>query len=153
MNDELEINEVAKQLINLLHLFSRKLLRPLEHMTKNLASPLQIHTMIVLNEKKLLTMTELSNEMTISKQQMTPIIDKLIDSGFVHRKHDDIDRRSVNISLTSLGINFLEDIGKEMTSIIQQRIEGLDKADLLSLNQALIDSSRIINKIQLLENK
>jgi DNA-binding MarR family transcriptional regulator len=142
-----ELNKIAKKLSDLMPLFSRKLFRPLEQLTKNITSPLQMHAITILREKELFSMTELSNEMNISKQQMTPIIDKLIDSGFVQREHDDIDRRSIKISLTSIGIDFLDDISKEMTSFMKSQIEGLDEDDLHSLNHALDDLYRIIKKI------
>lgn len=142
-----ELNEIAKKLSDLMPLFTRKLLRPLEKLTKTISSPLQMHTITILRENELITMTELSDEMNISKQQMTPIIDKLIDSGFVQREHDDIDRRSIKISLTSVGINFLDDISKEMTSVMKSKIEGLDGDDINTLNHALDDLCRIIKKI------
>lgn len=147
MIEELEINEIAKKMSNLVPLFARRLLRPLEQEAKNLTSPVHMHTMTVLCEKEYFTMTELSNEMTMSKQQMTPIIDKLVANGYVQRKHDTIDRRSIKICLTSVGIDFLNNINNEVTNILKKKIECLDKDDLASLNDALDNLFRIINKI------
>lgn len=144
---EIEKNEIAKKLSELMPLFARKFMRPLEQHTKNFISPLHMHLMNILSEKELFTMTELSNEMNISKQQMTPIIDKLVDSGFVQREHDSIDRRSINISLTSVGLDLLVNFNNDITNIMKSKIECLDKNDLNSLRYALDDLYRIIYKI------
>lgn len=141
-------NELAKKLSNFIPIFAGKLLRPFEQQIKNLVSPLHMQTMTILSEKELFTMTEISNEMTMSRQQMTPIIDKLVDSGFVQREHDNIDRRSIKISLTSVGLDFLNNFNNQIANIIESRIDCLDKDDLISLNHALDDLYRIIYKIQ-----
>lgn len=144
---DVNMDEIAKKLCDLMQLMTRKLLRPIEQLTKNFTSPLQLHTMLILSEKKFSTMTEISRDINISKQQMTPIIDRLIDTGFVHREHDNIDRRSVNINLTSAGVDFLDNFGKNITSVMKRKIECLDNDDLHSLHHALDDLSRIIHKI------
>lgn len=144
---EKETKKIAKKLSNLIPLFTRRLMRPLERHTRNLTSPMHMHTLDILSEQESFTMTEISNEMHASKQQMTPIIDKLVDSGFVQRKHNDIDRRSINISLTPVGLEFLNNFNQEITAIVKGKIECLDKDDLIALDNALDDLFRIINKI------
>lgn len=144
---EKENNRIAEKLSDLLPLLARKLMRPLEQHTRNLTSPLHMHALNILGEQESFTMTELSNEMNASKQQMTPIIDKLVDSGFVQRKHDDIDRRSIKISLTPDGFEFLNNLNQEIAAIVKGKIECLDKDDLISLDNALDNLYRIINKL------
>ena len=107
---EIEKNQIAKKLSDLMTLFVRKLMRPVGQLTRNITSPLHMNVMTILSEKEMYTITELSNEMLISKQQMIPIIDKLVDSGFVKRERDNVDRRSKRISITSVGLNFLYNI-------------------------------------------
>lgn len=145
--EEVTLNEIAEKLGSVIPVFFRKLTRPLEQGTKNLISPLQIHALEILSEREISTMTELSNELKISKQQMTPMIDKLIKSGFVLREHDSVDRRSVKISLTQSGLSFLNDFRKDIHATLKGQIESLDEDDLLCLNNALSDLFRIINKI------
>ena len=144
---EIERNQIAKKLSDLMTLFVRKLMRPVGQLTRNIISPLHMNVMTILSRKEMYTMTELSNEMLISKQQMIPIIDKLVDSGFVMRERDNVDRRSKRISITSVGLNFLDNINNEVTSIMKTKIEYLDEDDLISFHRALDDLSRIISKI------
>lgn len=93
-------------------------------------------------------MTELSQQMNMCKQQMTPLIDKLIDNGFVNREHDSADRRSLRISLTSEGADLLKNIQQNVLEILTQKVECLDQKDLESLHTALDDFYRIFKKIQ-----
>lgn len=144
---EEETNEIAEKLSQLIPLFTKKFLRPFELQTKNITSPLQLHVMLILKEKELLTMSDISKEMDVSKQQMTPIINKLHDAGFVNREHDKIDKRSVNISLTRVGVDFIENLCNDINSIMKQKIVCLGQDDLQSLHHALNDLYRIMHKI------
>ena len=144
---EEEIDGIARKLSDLLPLFIRKLMRPFELKTRDVTSPLQMYVMLILSEKEMSTLTELADEMNMSKQQMTPIINKLHDNGFIQREQDNIDRRSVNLRLTSVGVDFLENRCQEVNLLMKRKIEGLDKDDLQTLVHALDDLFRIIHKI------
>jgi len=143
---EEEQSKIAEKLTDLLPSFTRKFMRPFTLLMKNI-TPLHLHVMHILSEKELSTLTELSYEMSMSKQQMTPIINKLHDNGFVLREPDTIDRRSVNLKLTSVGIDSLENIREDLNRIMKRKIECLDENDLHTLHHALDDLFRIIHKI------
>lgn len=144
---EEELNEIAEKLSDLLPLYRRKLMRPCEIKTKNITSPLQLFVLLIMSEKEMSNLTDLSDEMNMSKQQMTPIINKLQANGFVQREQDQFDRRSVNLRLTSVGVDFLKASYKDMNRSMKLRIGGLDKNDLYSLRDALENLFRIIHKI------
>jgi DNA-binding MarR family transcriptional regulator len=144
---EVDIHEVAKSLFILLPTINRKLIRPMEQHVKHKLSPMQMNTLFILNEKESITMTELAKEMNVSKQQLTPIIDKLIESYLVCREYNANDRRIVKIRITSAGGDFLEYIHKDIASNIEARIECLVKEDLVTLQDSLIDINMVINKI------
>lgn len=144
---EVDISEVAKELSHLLPIFHKKFIRPFEHQAKNFMSPMLMHTIMILANGGMFSMTELSSEMQVSKQQMTSIIDKLIENKFVYREHDENDRRSIKIGLTSSGLDFCNNIHKNIINDIKSKIEHLNKDDLLSLHNALSDLYKIIYKI------
>lgn len=144
---ELDINVVAEELSDLLPMFHKKLIRPLEHQAKHFMSPMLMHTIMILSKGELLTMTELSSKLHVSKQQMTPLIDKLIENGFAHRENDKTDRRSIKIGITPSGLDFCNNIRKSMINDIKNKLEHLNKDDLLSLHNILSDLYKIIHKI------
>ncbi len=81
-----------------------------------------MHALEILHDLKKCTMTELSNQMDISKQQATPIIDKLAKMGYVIREHDDNDRRIVNIMLAPFRLNLIDNFRKNRFDTIRKKI-------------------------------
>lgn len=144
---EVDICDVAEELSDLLHVFHRKFIRPLEHQAKNHMSPMLVHTIMILSKGEMLTMTELSGKINVSKQQMTPIIDKLIENKLVYRENHKTDRRSIKIGITASGLDFCNNIRKNISSNIRSKLEHLNKDDLLSLHNILSDLNKIIYKI------
>lgn len=142
-----DIYLVAEKLSGLIPTFKRKFVRPLEQQVKYGLTPLQLHVMTILSEHDYLSMTELSQETRMCKQQMTPLIDKLMEHGFVSREPDVNDRRLLRISLTPEGARFLKDTRATVVKILKDRIEGLEEHDLERLDQALEDLFTIFKKI------
>ncbi len=144
---ERRIDLVTKELSGLLPLLKQKLIKPSEQIVKSKITMMQFHAMSALEEKRDLTMTELSRNLLTSKQQMTPMIDKLVDHGFVERKNNEVDRRVVKITLSPSGKKFLEKQKMKMTDMLKNKIQSLSDEDLNSLYKAFLEIKRIINKL------
>jgi DNA-binding MarR family transcriptional regulator len=145
--NEVDIYQVSKDLATLLPTVDRKLIRPIEHHAKPMLSPMMFHTLAILIENDTYTMTELAKKVGVVKQQLTPIIDKLIDINFVCREYDKADRRIVKIKITPSGIKHLEELDEHAANSIKERIQYLPQNDLLSLQNALANLYEILNKI------
>ena len=78
---------------------------------------------------------------------MTPMIDKLVDHGFVERKNDEVGRRVVKITLSPSGKKFLEKQKMKMTDMLKNKIQSLSDEDLNSLYKTFLEIKRIINKL------
>lgn len=139
--------DATEVLFDLIPLFEKKISRPITQQSKTGLSPMQVQTLTTLQKKNTCTMTALANEMLMPKQQLTPLIDKLVTEEFVQREHDNIDRRIVRITLTLSGMNLLENSKKDTLKILNAKLECLDKHDLLGLSNALTDLSRILQKL------
>ena len=144
---EVNLKETVKKLYEILPIITRKFLRPVEQHTKIKISPMQFNSMIVINNYKPVTMKKIAEELNISKQQTTLIIDKLIEINYVRRENDAYDRRIVRIALTESGIRFLENERRILSEILKEKIECLDDSDLYSLNMALGYMLKTINKL------
>ncbi|SMC32269.1 MarR family winged helix-turn-helix transcriptional regulator [Sporomusa malonica] len=138
--------KTAEMMFHLIPLLDKEFVRPVEQQFKVILSSIQIHVLVILREKKA-TMTALSQEMLMSKQQMTPIIDKLVSEGFAQREYDNLDRRIIRIGITSSGLNIVENVKEKAMLILEKKIEHLDDQDVLSLNNAISELQRIINKM------
>jgi DNA-binding MarR family transcriptional regulator len=138
---------IALEFSKLLPIFQQKLIKPFEQLAKSRVSPMQFHVMFILEEKGDLSMSLLSHELLTSKQQMTPIIDKLIKYGFVEREHDKTDRRVVKITLSSSGRQFLDKQRLEIFDMLKSKIQNLESEDLSALYRAFLEIRRVINKL------
>jgi len=137
---------VAEMIIHLMPLLDKKFVRPLEQQFKVVLSPLQANVLSFLKEKKA-TMTELSEEMLVSKQQMTPIIDKLVSQGFVQREYDSNDRRIVQISITITGLNMMDSLKEKIMTILLEKLSHLNDEDVQRLIKATTELRQVVEKI------
>lgn len=141
----MDTNKITEMMFHLIPLLDKKFVRPVEQQFRLVVSSLQCSVLGILAEKDA-TMTELSNEMFMSKQQMTPIIDKLVKEELVWRKYDSDDRRLIRISITPKGLKLLDVVKEKALSVLENKFISLNEEDRLLLYHLLTDLQRIINK-------
>ena len=73
--------------------------------------------------------TELAKLLWISRHSMTKIIDKLVREGLVIRYRIEEDRRAVIIKITSLGLEFIEEIISNHGLLWKDIINSLDESE------------------------
>lgn len=100
----------------------------------------QQHYMILklLEGNKHLYVTEFVDILGITKPQMTSLIDKLIEMGYVNRTNDLNDRRRVYISITKEGENIASKINKAINNRIDTHLIKLSQKELETLENGLI---------------
>ncbi len=94
------------------------------------------------------TMSEIAKFLAISKPNLTPIIDRLIQEEYVERSENKKDRRTLSISLTDKGISYLKDLNDRVKQHTRERLEGLTEEDLLALHGYTGKMIEIIDKIK-----
>lgn len=94
-------------------------------------------TLVSLLDHGTLTITTLSEQLSISKQQMTPIIDKLSKNGYVERHTDVRDRRCTNVTLTEKGTKLLSVQDSVTKMLFEKRINLLSNTEITSFDQSL----------------
>jgi len=82
-------------------------------------------------------MSELASEIRISKQQLTPLICKLIDNKLLLRKTDENDRRVVRLEVTELGWSTVKELFTEIKLQLAERLRVLPDVELDELEQML----------------
>ena len=81
----------------------------------------QIKLLTCFSNKAELTMTELSNNLTVSMPTMTAMVDRLVNSKMVERERDNTDRRVVRVKLTNAGEKTL----RKLTRIRRKEMEKI----------------------------
>ena len=100
----------------------------------------QQHYMVLklLEGDKHLYISEFVDTLSITKPQMTALIDQLIRMNYVNRTNDVDDRRRVYISITKQGKNIMSKINKAINNQLDNRLIKLSKTELETLENGLI---------------
>lgn len=88
-------------------------------------------------------MTKFADEMGITKQQLTKLVNDLEDKGYVQRLHDNNNRRLVYIEITEEGTLYLEKMLGEIVHEIVRSLSAFDEAD----REKIIMCSRTFSEI------
>lgn len=103
----------------------------------------QVHTIEVLGAQGAMRMKELAAMMGITTGTMTINIDKLEKAGYVERKPNESDRRSIFVSLTKNGEDLFvshDELHLTLTEDIASSLDEHEKKILTDLLGRLIDS-------------
>lgn len=95
--------------------------------------------------------SRIANDLTISKPNMTPIIDNLIADGYVHRYDDPNDRRIIMVELTEKSFKLLTDKKNEITGHLAEKLSTLSEADIEKLRCAVPSLTEILKKMDQLK--
>lgn len=110
-------------------------------------NPPHFHILFSLEEMGQLTVTEIAKLLMISKTNVTPLVQKLIDEGFVERKYDETDRRYIHIGLIEKGKEFTENHRKLIIGNVKSRIEGFNEEELQRLSSSLHNLKELLEKM------
>ncbi|MED4603432.1 MarR family transcriptional regulator [Paenibacillus validus] len=88
---------------------------------------------------------KLAGKMEVTPSAITVMIDRLVQNGFVERKHDELDRRIVLLQATDKGKEVLKELNKLRTAAIHTYLSHVE-ADELEL--FLTTFEKIVKKIE-----
>lgn len=142
------LENVAGEFMALLADMKDKFFRPLEQITRSRLSHVQFYAVSLLHRKGSLSMSEMSHEMQISKQQLTPLVYKLIEQGLLVRRADEYDRRIIRIEVTEKGRNTIDELIAEANLDLIQKLSTLSRAELNDLEQMLKRIQEILKNVE-----
>jgi DNA-binding MarR family transcriptional regulator len=74
-------------------------------------------------------MSEISKSLLIPKNNLTAVMDKLVEKKYVYRRRSEKDRRIVNIALTSEGKSLYRDENSIQVQLSGKLLKSLEKTD------------------------
>lgn len=112
------------------------------------ANSLAFNTLMTLNELNghELTMSELADQLDITKQQLTKLVNDLEEKELVQRTHDSRNRRQVYISITDRGIQMLMDLKESMLDSTLKALSGYTEEELAALDHCLVRLADLLGK-------
>jgi DNA-binding MarR family transcriptional regulator len=109
---------------------------------------LHFEIMRVLKEEGTLHPAKIGERLLIAKAQMTHLIDKLVELGFVKREMDPNDRRTINITLTEEGNQVLDEQDEFIVNAVRENMSSLTDKELESLCSSLRNLRDTLFKLQ-----
>ena len=116
---------------------------------REVLSPLQYYTICVIYYYKEVSMTSLAESMKMPKQNMTKIIDKLLQMDFVKRVKDPTDKRIIKVSLSPNGINFLINHVRLNSDLLCDTLNETENVDADEFFNALRTINQVLSKIKI----
>ena len=145
--DPAMIDSVAQNMLHVLPLIKKRLLH-MDLVQKEHGTPLShVQVLAMLQDAGTMSVSEISRRLGIAKPNITPLVDRLFESGYVDRQHDETDRRVVNIVLLPAGEEKLAAIRATIARQIQVQSEDLSGTEFRELNDSLASLVRILSSL------
>lgn len=125
-----------------------KLVRPFKDTLNKEMSLETYYCLQTLKTNGIMTMTRLSQQLKVPKQQATKLIDTLSMHRFVERVYNEEDRRAIWIRLTPKAVTYLDEYYLKNTAFIHMLEEQLTGEELVQLNSAMETLGRILPKLK-----
>lgn len=145
--DPAMIDHVAQNMFHVLPLIKKRLLH-MDLVQREHGTPLShVQVLAMLQDVGTMSVSEISRRLGIAKPNITPLVDRLFESGYVDRQHDENDRRVVNIVLLPAGEEKLAAIRATISRQIQSQVEGLSISEFRELDESLASVVRILSSL------
>ncbi len=145
--DPATIEAVAQNMFFVLPLIKKRLLH-ISDVQKEHGTPLShVQVLAMLQDVGTMSVSEISRRLGIAKPNITPLVDRLFECGYVDRQHDENDRRVVNIVLLPAGEEKLAAIRSTISSQIVKQADRLSASEMRELNDSLSSVVRILGSL------
>lgn len=149
--DTTNLSNISDKLYKLVLTLNKDLINPHDLMKGFPIPPSHVKVMFYLRHKESCSISEIAQVLQISKPNMTPIIDKLIQEGLVNRYNDSNDRRILRIELTEKAYDFFKCQEEKVKERLAKKISFLDLSDLEDLDLVIDKLFNLVQKLK--ENK
>lgn len=159
--DRDDLFKVADSLVNFLWIIQNNLFKE-NDLIKNFHSPLKgeenciqgfsippsnVRVIFYLLESNSSPISQIADSLGISKSNMTPIIDNLINYGLVNRYHDSRDRRILRVELTDKASKLLDSFRVAICNSFVEKISPLSTDEVVTLNDSISNLIAILKKL------
>ena len=107
----------------------------------------QFGVLCIISDTNGLSISDISRQLNVSKQQMTNVIDKLLSAGYVTKEADTNDRRRLVITISLKGKKLLEDHVELFRQRFESQAQNLTNDERQELARILRRYYELINKM------
>jgi len=146
--EQRDIDEIIDGLFSVLPVFRKKVQRIGDEILKDQEiSRAHFQIMKQLRRSGPCTMTELGKMLSVSKPNITKLVDKLFELDFIKRKSDDNDRRLTYIALTEQGQDYAEKILGIMKATLSNNMQKFTEDDLTLFKDTMNNMKTLIHRM------
>lgn len=145
MNEE--ITRIQESLLALLPLWNYKITKPFKQLLNEEISLEMYYCIQTLQwAGEPMSMTELTQFMRMPKQQMTKLVGRLVEGGFVRRIYDAADRRVIRLSVTDKAEEYIAKYLTEDAGYFRKLMEEMTEEDREDFRGAVETLIRVLAK-------
>ena len=133
---------MAKELISLVPLLHKAVFHCASHEGCFPLPPKQMQTLMMLSFSEKMSMTQLTERVGVSKQQLAQLVDALVERGLVSRAGSEENRRLVLIELTHDGHRLIQDTVREKSIEIEELFTGFTQAE----RETVVEAARLVKR-------
>lgn len=145
--DTINLNKISDDLVNMLLELHKKTFNKDQFIKGACMPPSHVKVIFSLSHSGPVSLSHLANTIGVSKPNMTPIIDKLIQDGFINRYEDSNDRRILRVELTPKANELLKCQTQKFKDMLAIKLSFLPTDDLNSLEGLLEKITPILSKL------
>lgn len=140
----MEREKLAENLLSMGPLIFKKLTKGFHTLG---ISKLQLELLFMIWKNGGQPMTYYSEQMMVSKPNLTVMTDRVIKEGLIERSLDPDDRRVVTLKITKKGEDFLREHREKVLQEMTSRLDAFEDADVRRLNELLEEMKTIFTRI------
>lgn len=101
----------------------------MQHRELGLTGP-QFHMLALIARNNSCNVSYLSDKLEVKPSAITVMADRLVQSGYIERRHDEQDRRAVLLSVTELGAEVYKEAGNRSRKVLRTYFSDLTQHEL-----------------------
>lgn len=138
-----DAQKISDDFLEVLFLIRHRILR---HM--HMPLPLnQFAIMMIIADEGSKTFSEIASRLSIVKQQLTPLINRLEEKKFIRRIPDTADKRRIKIEMTKKGYSFIYNNQEETRKRLQNTLYTLSDEEIKKFDDLLQTLLKLFGKI------
>lgn len=141
-----EINQIIDRYVSINFSVNRKFDQLIRQEIGDVLTTEQHFTLRHINNVEVCTSTELAIVFGVKKSAITPIINRLVEKGWVERTRDEKDRRVIYLTLTSSGKVIFSEMEKKIQSVIVSVISQFDHTEIQNFLETYAKLDRLIEE-------
>jgi DNA-binding MarR family transcriptional regulator len=123
--DPCTVDQCAVDLFTVIPMVTRWLRAEMRHHGQPHLSLSQLRVLHFLHRRTQASLSELADDLDVTRPTMSVMVDRLVQRGWVHRQDDAQERRRIALTLTEAGTAQLEQVYGATLSQISQRLQSL----------------------------